>query len=193
MSLLSDSRHRNTDAVFSTPIFTALSLAAQRDFYNTPTVDRPFQAAKVSLWTSIAAGTSLITACIPSIRRFVMDWAAGVSNTIIGEGEIALSSLDRTKDSHTRGSRTGRSASRMWSPRGKQEVGIEDDNEGSRKRLTNQITQTTDIIVQSEALGGDKSSLRGRRSKGSSEYSLVAHTNGDRQANRLGLNCDSRS
>lgn len=111
-----------------------------------------------------------------------MDWAAGVSNTIIGEGEIALSSLSHTKGSHARDSRNGRSASRMWSQRGQQNVAWEDDDEGSRKRLTNQITQTTDIIVQSEALEGGKSSLRGRRSKGSSEYSLVARTNGGVQA-----------
>lgn len=67
----------------------------------------------------------------------------------------------------------------MWSRRGEQEAAREDDDEGSRRRLTHQITQTMDIVVQSEVPEGGKSSLRRRSSKGSSEYSLVARANAD--------------
>lgn len=38
-----------------------------------------------SVWTSVAVSLSLITACIPSIKRFLMDWAAGVSNNMVGD------------------------------------------------------------------------------------------------------------
>ena len=46
---------------------------------------RPWHAVLPSVWTSCALNLSIVTACIPSIKRFLADWAAGLSAITISE------------------------------------------------------------------------------------------------------------
>jgi len=68
-----------------TPILTAISLVKLGKFYNATLEDRPFEAVRPSIWTSLALNVSIITACLPSIKRFLTDWAVGVANAGIAE------------------------------------------------------------------------------------------------------------
>ncbi|KAJ9606421.1 hypothetical protein H2200_009382 [Cladophialophora chaetospira] len=68
-----------------TPIFTGVSIAAYDDFYNSSPQDRTWHAVIPSVWTSCALNLSIVTACIPSIKRFLADWAAGLSAITISE------------------------------------------------------------------------------------------------------------
>ncbi|KAK0305592.1 hypothetical protein LTR01_006739 [Friedmanniomyces endolithicus] len=68
-----------------TPVLTAISLVKLGNFYNATLEDRPFEAVVPSIWTSLALNVSIITACLPSIKRFLTDWAVGVANAGIAE------------------------------------------------------------------------------------------------------------
>ncbi|EXJ65321.1 hypothetical protein A1O7_01662 [Cladophialophora yegresii CBS 114405] len=68
-----------------TPIFTAVTIAAYDDFYHSNPQDRAWHAVIPSVWTSCALNLSIVTACIPSIKRFLADWAAGLSAITISE------------------------------------------------------------------------------------------------------------
>ncbi|KAL9530765.1 hypothetical protein SMMN14_05558 [Sphaerulina musiva] len=67
------------------PVFIAINLAYQARFYDKPTPDRTFAAVMPSVWTSIALHVSLITACLPALKRFLLDFGAGVANGLMGE------------------------------------------------------------------------------------------------------------
>ena len=66
-------------------MFTAVSIVSYDDFYHSTPQDRPWHAVIPSAWTSCALNLSLVTACIPSIKRFLADWAAGLSAITISE------------------------------------------------------------------------------------------------------------
>ncbi|KAJ9656657.1 hypothetical protein H2198_004776 [Neophaeococcomyces mojaviensis] len=68
-----------------TPIMTLVSVATLSDFYDALTEDRPFHAITPLIWTSVALCLSIITACIPSIKRFLADWASGLSRAAIND------------------------------------------------------------------------------------------------------------
>ncbi|KIW26305.1 uncharacterized protein PV07_09406 [Cladophialophora immunda] len=69
----------------ATPVFTAVSIVAYDDFYHSVPQDRTWHAVTPSVWTSCALNLSIVTACIPSIKRFLADWAAGLSAVTISE------------------------------------------------------------------------------------------------------------
>lgn len=73
------------DSMNSTPIMTLVSVATLSDFYDALTEDRPFHAITPLIWTSVALCLSIITACIPSIKRFLADWASGLSRAAIND------------------------------------------------------------------------------------------------------------
>ena len=87
---------RHADAVSSTPVFTAMSLVSLLSYYDQPTSRRPFAAATPSIYTSVLINVSLISACLPSIKRFLTDWAAGVTNAPMEAFELANFSTDPT-------------------------------------------------------------------------------------------------
>ncbi|KEF54873.1 uncharacterized protein A1O9_09316 [Exophiala aquamarina CBS 119918] len=69
----------------ATPCMTAASIVALDDFYHSAPQDRTWFAITPSVWTSVAMNVSIVTACIPSIKRFLADWASGLSNVAISE------------------------------------------------------------------------------------------------------------
>ena len=71
--------------VRSTIIPCTASLVALSDYYDAPLEDRPIKAITPSIWTSVWLALSIITACIPSIKQFLADWAAGLARAAIGE------------------------------------------------------------------------------------------------------------
>ena len=72
-------------SVYRTPCMTAASIVAFDDFYHSTPQDRTWFAVTPSAWTSVAMNVSIVTACIPSIKRFLADWASGLSNVAISE------------------------------------------------------------------------------------------------------------
>ena len=70
----------------STIVPSIISIVALSDYYDAPLEDRPFKAITPSIWTTVWLSLSIITACIPSIKQFLADWAAGISRAAIGEG-----------------------------------------------------------------------------------------------------------
>jgi hypothetical protein len=75
------SSHANT--TYSTPIFTGVSISVLHEYYDAPSASRPAHAVVLSCWTTVSLNVSVITACIPSIKRFLADWAAGMSAATI--------------------------------------------------------------------------------------------------------------
>lgn len=82
---ITDLRLACADFMRSTPAITAASIVALDDFYHSTPQDRPWFAVVPSVWTSVAMNVSIVTACIPSIKRFLADWASGLSNVAISE------------------------------------------------------------------------------------------------------------
>lgn len=88
------------------PVFIAINLAYQARFYEKPTRDRTFAAVMPSVWTSIALHLSLITACLPALKRFLLDFGAGVANGMMGEAfELQQGHGGMTKRSQEHSSR----------------------------------------------------------------------------------------
>ena len=77
--------HHNANGLPRTPMLTSVSLASLSTFYGADIADRPFKAVIPCIWTSLAVNMSLITACVPSIRRLITDWAAGIMNAGVME------------------------------------------------------------------------------------------------------------
>ena len=69
----------------STLVPNIISIVALSDYYDAPNRARPLEAITPSIWTSVWLAVSIITACIPSIRQFLADWAAGLAGAAIGE------------------------------------------------------------------------------------------------------------
>lgn len=106
---------------------------------------------------------SLVTACLPSIKRFLMDWAAGVSNNMVGDtSDYVHSSSGKSRPAQASGlrsftrSRLGGSHMRpddgtqysTYAHGGSQEGNQIVDDGDSKKGLTEGIMQTTDVHVR---------------------------------------------
>lgn len=68
-----------------TPIFTVVSICPVPPFFAHSTADRPFFAIDLAIWTAMAVNVSLLTACLPSVKRVLEGLAAGFSNANILE------------------------------------------------------------------------------------------------------------
>jgi hypothetical protein len=101
----------NPACVHRTPILTLVSILTLSDFYSAPTSDRPFEAVTPSVYTTVALNLSIITACIPSIKRFLADWASGLSKAEINEGFEMEVSAGKSRS----GGETGRTGYGMGS------------------------------------------------------------------------------
>lgn len=93
---------RSADMMSRVPIFIAINLAYQARFYEKPTPDRTFAAVMPSVWTSIALHLSLITACLPALKRFLLDFGAGVANGLMGEAfELQQGHMTKQSQGHS--------------------------------------------------------------------------------------------
>lgn len=107
---------------------------------------------------------SLITACLPSIKRFLTDWAAGVTaapmlevfelqnssnNPTYGQSS-GLRSFVRSHPRNKRSSKLDRSADIEQSRLGREEHGGKEDDTESKRGLTDGIVQTVDYRVEYE-------------------------------------------
>ncbi|KAK2788387.1 hypothetical protein FQN52_006711 [Onygenales sp. PD_12] len=82
-----------------TPTTTLLSLLTLSPLYTThpPSRDRPWHAVTPSIWTQIATATSIITACIPSLKTFLADIRSGLTGATISEPFELAHSGGRTR------------------------------------------------------------------------------------------------
>lgn len=85
----------SADSFCRTPIITAFSLVSLRNFYDAPVPDRPFEAVVPSIWCAVTLCVSLLTTCLPAVKAFFSDWAAGVTNAWL-EGATEYSSANAT-------------------------------------------------------------------------------------------------
>lgn len=148
-----------------TPVFTAYAIASLDDFYGATVAGRPNKLVAPSIWNSVAVNVSLITACLPSIKRFLTDWAAGIANAGMVEPYELQSSVDRSKIGQSYGNRSfarfqTRSNDMMKSDRAAgvsysdyasrrkddQDRGADDGD--SKKGLTDGIMKTIDYHIE---------------------------------------------
>ena len=146
-----------------TPIFTSVSIASLSTFYSATVADRPSEAVRPCIWTSLAVNMSLITACVPSIRRMMQQWAAGIANAGVMEPYQIQNSAEAARSGRTIGTRkSGRSQGRAQNWRSssykesrffkysaretENEVRVGSDRD-SERRLTDGIQHTIDISV----------------------------------------------
>ena len=141
-----------------------MSLVSLSDYYDKPTSSRPFAAATPSIYTSVVINVSLITACLPSIKRFLSDWAAGVTNAPMKAFELATSSNNPTYGqssgvrSFVRSQARGKLTSRQDRSQELSHMQSRDAREGnarkgdteSKRGLTDGIIQTVDYRVEYE-------------------------------------------
>ena len=88
------------------------ALACLSGFYDATITDRHYEAVIPSIWTSIALNMSIITACLPSIKHFLADWAAGVLNAAISEPVEQQLSTGRSKNGYGQWSVIG--TTKLW-------------------------------------------------------------------------------
>jgi len=152
-----------------TPAFTAVTLARLNGFYDTPTADRPFAVVIPSIWTTVALNASLITATLPSIKRFLTDWAAGVANAgLVAPFELQEStgqsygarsiSRSRHRFNNLAKGNPGNISNVSYSGyvrSGRNDQGPVIDDGDSKKGLTDGIMQTTDYHIEFESIGTD--------------------------------------
>ena len=155
----------DANGLCSTPIFAAVSIASLSPFYAAAVPDRPFKAVNPSIWTSVAVNMSLMTACVPSIKRLITDWAAGVVNAGVME-PFAIQKSGGTAGSYPRGINSQNFEGSQPSPhgwsrsdrkeaayskyvvrRGDNQVRVGSDRD-SETRLTDGIMQTIDYRVE---------------------------------------------
>jgi hypothetical protein len=67
------------------------------EFYDTDLVDMPHAAITPTIWTAVWLATSIITACISSLKQFLDAFTAGLAGAAIGEHLDAEHSFTRSK------------------------------------------------------------------------------------------------
>ncbi|KAK3699701.1 hypothetical protein LTR37_016306 [Vermiconidia calcicola] len=149
----------------ATPVFTAYAIASLDDFYGATVAGRPNKLVAPSIWNSVAVNVSLITACLPSIKRFLTDWAAGIANAGMVEPYELQSSVDRSKIGQSYGNRSfarfqtrsndmmksDRAAGVSYSDYASREKDDQDrgaDDGDSKKGLTDGIMKTIDYHIE---------------------------------------------
>lgn len=169
---------RDADVVHRTPILTAISLARLSEFYDANTEDRPFAAATPSIWTTVALSASIVTVCLPSIKRFLNDWAAGINNAGLLEPFDAQVSDQLKSGQHSGLAATDTRRSAAINAHSRHMHNRLDDDTESKEGLTDGILRVVDIDVDSE---GVSTGREGRTSPGASyddRMGLGAQING---------------
>jgi hypothetical protein len=101
----------------STIVPSIISIVALSDYYGAPLEDRPFKAITPAIWTSVWLALSIITACVPSIKQFLADWAAGLARVAIGEDldaeHVTVKSRSDNNTRFTSSQRSGQLATKL--------------------------------------------------------------------------------
>ncbi|KAF2718477.1 hypothetical protein K431DRAFT_230852 [Polychaeton citri CBS 116435] len=86
---VSSSRKWTVVALFglriATPPFTVCALITYHTYYYSSPQDRTWHAVTPTIWNQVMLNTSIITACIPSIKRFFADVQSGLMGVTISE------------------------------------------------------------------------------------------------------------
>lgn len=69
----------------STPAFAICALVTFHTYYHATPQDRPWHIVAPAIWTQVMLNMSIITACIPSIKRFLADIQSGLAGVHISE------------------------------------------------------------------------------------------------------------
>lgn len=101
------------DQTTSTPPFAICALVYYSDFFAS-TTDRTWHATMPLIWTQIMLHVSIITACIPSIKRFLADVQSGLMGATISEQYEMTHSGGKTTQLQS-GSGTGAFGSKLAS------------------------------------------------------------------------------
>ena len=137
-----------------------------RNLYNASTIDRPYVSVTTTIWNTVVINVSLITACLPSIKRFLTDWAAGVANAQLEETfELQSMSAHKSGKSQHSGAdlrsfgRSGgqsvvvstgerRSSKLDHGPRVRSRRDPGEDDSDSEKRLFDGISRTVEFEIE---------------------------------------------
>lgn len=69
----------------SVVIFTAILLSKTNPMFHSNAIDQPWQAVEPSIWTQSLISLSIVTACIPGLKRFLSDLQTGLMAGAITE------------------------------------------------------------------------------------------------------------
>src|SRR5947209_20540729 len=61
----------------SVPVATILSLTTSKPYFYSSPPDRPWYGVTPTIWSQIMLNLSLVTACVPSLKRFLADLQSG--------------------------------------------------------------------------------------------------------------------
>lgn len=86
----------------STPIPNIISMVALSNYYDAPLDERPYAAITPAIWTSMWLCLSIITACIPSIKQFIANWAAGLAAAAVND-EVPLQFTMKSRSGNNTG------------------------------------------------------------------------------------------
>lgn len=118
-----------------TPAFVICQLVAWRTYYTSDPDERPWNAFAPSIWNQVVLGVSIITSCIPSIKRFLSEVQSGLMAVSISEQyEMTHSGGKGTHLRSTGGTAFDRS--RSMSRPGRSRLRSEEDDEPGYARAT---------------------------------------------------------
>ncbi len=85
----------------SVPIVTILSLTTLNPYFSSTPLDYPWHAVAPTIWSQIMLNLSIITACVPSLKRFLADLQSGAMAVNITESfEMGVSKKVSSSNEH---------------------------------------------------------------------------------------------
>ena len=116
----------------SVPVVTILSLTTSKPYFYTTPPDKPWYGVTPTIWSQIMLNLSLITACIPSLKRFLADLQSGAMAVNVTEAfEMGVSQMGSSGRAYAMGSRSGlgsKLASKLGVTSQSRSVGIAGDS-----------------------------------------------------------------
>jgi hypothetical protein len=92
----------------SVPVVTILSLTTLKPSFHSWPSDIPWYGVAPTIWSQIMLNLSLITACIPSLKRFLANLQSGAMAVQVTEAfEMGISQKGYSGAEHSAGLRTG--------------------------------------------------------------------------------------
>ena len=92
----------------SVPIATILSLTTSKPYFYSSPPDRPWYGVAPTIWSQIMLNLSLVTACIPNLKRFLTDLQSGTMAVQITQAfEMDISQKGSFGAQYSTGSTTG--------------------------------------------------------------------------------------
>lgn len=147
------------------PAFSIVGAVAMAEYWQASPSDPTWYALKPTLWTQAVISLSIITACIPCIKRFLADLSSGMMTVNISEPmELTMKNNSSSGGGKTTSAPSGGGflGSRLFSSRGKSQMnsqlsavdrGMEKKHQSQAQAFTT-AKQSTNKVERSESMKG---------------------------------------